>query len=87
MDELEILVLSSNKGLSIPALLERDWGRSPPALRRYRQQSQLELGPYMLGGEAPWNEALLTRYAGRNTAPNLRAEGWRGERRSCTDRP
>ena len=75
MDELEIRVLSSNKGLGIPDLLERDWGCSPPALRRYMLQSQLELGPYMLGGEAPWTEALLTRYAGQNTAPNLQAEG------------
>ena len=51
MDELEIRVLLLNKELGTPALLERDWGRSPPALHRYRWQSQIELGPYMLGEE------------------------------------
>ena len=89
MGGLETLVLSSNKGLNIPAPLERDWGRPPPALCHYRRLSRLELGPYMLGGGAPWTEALLTRYAGRNTAPNLltRYAGWRRERRSGIDWP
>ena len=72
---MEIRVLLLNKVLGIPALLERDWGRSLPALRRYRWQSRLKLGPYMLGGGAPWIEALLACYAGRNTAPNLRGRG------------
>ena len=68
-------MLLLTKGLGTPALLERDWGRSPPALRRHRRRSRLELGPYMLVGGDPWIEALLACYAGRNTAPNFPGRG------------
>ena len=44
-DELGIRALLSNKGQGISALLWRDWGRSPLALRPYRWRVRLELEP------------------------------------------
>ena len=87
MYELEIRVLSLNKGLGIPTLLERDGGCSLLALRRYKWRSRLELGPYMLGEGAPWIEALQVHYAGRSISPNPQAWGWERERRSRVDYP